>query len=93
VVVRKLHEKGLVGKQPSQLDRRRLDVTLTSAGAKLAAKAPVPVQQVLMARMAQLPPAQLRQLAELLERVAPPMEGDHPAPMFFHEGAAGGRRA
>jgi len=43
--------------------------------------------------MAQLAPDQLRCLADLLERLAPPVDGAHPAPMFFHEGAAGGRRS
>jgi DNA-binding MarR family transcriptional regulator len=87
VVVRKLSDKGLVGKQPSPEDRRRLSVSLTAAGARVAGKAPVPVQQLLMGRMAQLPPDQLRLLGDLLERVAPPMDGERPAPMFFMERA------
>jgi hypothetical protein len=55
-------------------------------------QAPIPVQQVLMARMARLAPDQLHSLAELLEQVAPAPEGTEPAPMFFQEGA-GGRRS
>jgi len=87
VVIHKLHAKGLVGKKSSAEDRRRLKVTLTAAGARAVERSPAPVQQELISRMAQLEPDQLRSLADLLERVAPPREGTHPAPMFFQEGA------
>jgi hypothetical protein len=86
VVVRKLYDKGMVGKTPSSEDRRRLKVTLTAAGSRIAGKAPIPVQQVLLGRMAQLPPDQLRTLADLLERVAQSKERPHSAPMFFDDG-------
>lgn len=92
VVVRKLQDRKLVGKEPSPEDRRRLRVTLTAAGARIVAKAPVPVQQVLMTRMAQLAPDRLRCLADLLEEVGPPREGTQPAPMFFQEAPDKGRR-
>ena len=84
VVVRKLHDKGLVGKRPSPEDHRRLLVTLTAAGARVTEQSPIPVQQVLMERMARLAPGQLHSLADLLEQVAPPREGA-PAPMFFQD--------
>ena len=87
VVVRKLHEKGLVGKRTSSEDHRRWMVTLTAAGTRLAEQSPTPVQQVLMGRMAQLAPDQLHTLAQLLEQVAPPPEGLEPAPMFFQKGS------
>jgi len=92
VVVRKLHDKRLVAKRPAPEDHRKWRVTLTAAGAGIVDQAPIPVQQVLMARMARLAPDQLHSLAELLEQVAPPREGTEPAPMFFQEGA-GGRRS
>ena len=92
VVIRKLHDKRLVTKHPSAEDQRRLMVGLTAAGARLAAKAPTPVQQVLMARMAQLAPDQLHLLAGLLEKVAPLREGTAPAPMFFQETPRRGRK-
>jgi DNA-binding MarR family transcriptional regulator len=92
VVVRKLHDKGLVSKQPSSGDHRRLMVDLTDAGTRTVEGSPVPIQQVLIERMAQLAPDRLHTLAELLEQVAPPREGRHPAPMFFQEGAGAGRR-
>ena len=91
VVVRKLHEKGLVVKKPSPEDRRRLRIALTAAGSRLVAKAPVPVQEVLIERLASFAPGELATLAELLERVAPRPEPAPPAPMFFSDGAYGGR--
>lgn len=92
VVVRKLHQKGLVGKTASPEDRRRLVVALTAAGARCAQASPSPVQQVLLERMGRLEAGDLRTLAELLEKVAPAPDDGRPAPMFFQEGAAGGRR-
>ncbi len=92
VVVRKLQQKGLVGKAPSAGDRRRMEAALTSAGARIARSAPSPVQQVLLERLGRLGGEDLRTLADLLERVAPSTEDGHPAPMFFQEGASGGRR-
>lgn len=90
VVVRKLQDKRLVRKKPAAGDQRRQMVSLTAAGARIADRSPVPVQQVLMARMAGLAPEELRILAELLERVAPPRAGALPAPMFFQEGPGDG---
>ncbi len=92
VVVRKLHQKGLVGKAPGTGDRRRREVELTAAGAKAALATPSPVQQGLLERMGRLEAVDLRALADLLEKVAPPAEDGHPAPMFFQDGASGGRR-
>jgi DNA-binding MarR family transcriptional regulator len=82
----------VVRKKPSAEDHRRLMVNLTAAGSRTVEKSPIPVQEILMERMSQMAPDQLHTLAELLEQVAPPREGQHPAPMFFHEGAGGGRR-
>ena len=85
VVIRKLHEKKLVSKKPSAEDRRRLLVSLTAAGTKVIAKSPIPFQEEIMGRLAQLEPAERHLLADLLERVAPPVEEGRPAPMFFQE--------
>ena len=93
VVVRKLHDKRLVAKRPAPEDHRKWRVTLTAAGAGIVDQAPIPVQQVLMERMAHLAPDQLHSLAELLEQVAPARDGTHPAPMFFQERPRGGRRS
>ena len=88
VVVRTLHARGLVGKRTHASDRRRLDVTLTPAGAELLARSPVPVQEQLLARMGAMAPGQLRDLAGLLEALIPVEPGAPPAPMFFQESEA-----
>lgn len=89
VVVRKLHGKGLVAKKTSSADRRKLKVTLTLAGTKAVATVPVPLQQVLLERMAQLTPERLATLADLLEQVAAPVGEPVPAPMFFQDEDSG----
>ena len=85
VVVRKLNGRGLVGKRTSSTDRRKLNVALTQPGARAAAAVPVPLQQVLLERLAQLTPEQVATLAGLLERVAAPVGEAAPAPMFFQD--------
>ena len=92
VVVHKLHQKGLVAKKASPEDKRRLKVTLTAAGLRVSLQEGVPVQQVLLERLAGMAPEEVGSLAGLLERLAPPPGDGHPAPMFFQDGAAGGRR-
>jgi DNA-binding MarR family transcriptional regulator len=81
VVVRKLHEKGLVSKEAGNADRRRVHVALTAAGRRLAECTPQPAQQAMLARLEALDPALRRQLADLLERVAP--SEDRTPPMFL----------
>jgi DNA-binding MarR family transcriptional regulator len=81
VVVRKLHEKGLVSKQAGAGDRRRVEVALTAEGGRVAERTPQLVQQALLDRLEALEPGQRKQLADLLEQVAPG-EGRTP-PMFF----------
>ena len=81
VVVRKLHEKGLVSKQAGAGDRRRVEVALTAEGGRVSERTPQLVQQALLDRLEALEPRQRKQLADLLEQVAPG-EGRTP-PMFF----------
>ncbi len=83
VVVRKLHEKKLVVKRLTTEDRRRMEVSLSASGRRLAERTPAPVQEVLIARLTSLLPEDLRRLRQLLERIAPP-EATAP-PMFFDD--------
>jgi DNA-binding MarR family transcriptional regulator len=83
VVVRKLQERALVSKRPSDEDRRRMRVALTAAGAQAAVRASLPVQQILIGRMQRMARGDLGRLAELLEQLAPPRDGA--APMFFQD--------
>jgi DNA-binding MarR family transcriptional regulator len=87
VVVRKLQEKKLVQKGVSSEDGRRLEIRLTPAGLRLVKAAPPAVQELLIQRITNLGASERSQLAELLERFAPP--GPEGLPMFFEEQAGG----
>jgi DNA-binding MarR family transcriptional regulator len=91
VVVRKLVQKQLVLKRTCDEDRRRLEITLSAAGRKLAEAAPQPVQERLMARMSALSPEERDQLSKLLERLA--LQDQETPPMFFEEPKAKPRAA
>ncbi|MBL0311567.1 MAG: MarR family transcriptional regulator [Holophagaceae bacterium] len=83
VVVRKLHEKRLVVKRTAKDDRRRIEVSLTPAGMRVAEGAPRPVQEALISRLSEMDPAERRHLRQLLERIAP--VGAVGPPMFFDD--------
>ncbi|HJV49727.1 MAG TPA: MarR family winged helix-turn-helix transcriptional regulator [Holophagaceae bacterium] len=83
VVVRKLEEKGLVQKDVSAQDGRRLELSLTAAGQRLSRQAPLTVQDLLIQRIAALAPGDRTRLAELLEHLAPP--SPEARPMFFED--------
>jgi DNA-binding MarR family transcriptional regulator len=88
VVVRKLEEKGLVQKQTSSQDARRLELSLTRAGKRLAEKTPPAVQDLLIQSITDLSIHDRRLLAELLDRIVPSGTGEQP--MFFEEPAREG---
>ncbi|GAB4389173.1 MarR family winged helix-turn-helix transcriptional regulator [Albidovulum sp.] len=68
-VVERLLRKGLVATRPSATDRRRLDVSLTGAGAARLAEA-LPVAAEISARTARnLSPRELQRLLSLLDRI------------------------
>ncbi|MDR3685324.1 MAG: MarR family winged helix-turn-helix transcriptional regulator, partial [Geothrix sp.] len=81
VVVRKLEEKDLVQKRTSSKDGRRLELSLTPRGKRLSERTPPAVQDLLIQSISDLPLPDRRQLAGLLDRIAPPGPGDQP--MFF----------
>jgi DNA-binding MarR family transcriptional regulator len=83
VVVRKLEEKDLVQKRTSSQDGRRLELSLTPRGKRLSERTPPAVQDLLIQSISDLPLPDRRQLAGLLDRIAPPGPGDQP--MFFEE--------
>jgi DNA-binding MarR family transcriptional regulator len=85
VVVRRLVDRGLVSRMPSQRDRRRIELALTPAGRALLADAPVTIQARLVTGLRQIPVNDRAMLAELLDRwmagadintAAPPMLGE-----------------
>jgi DNA-binding MarR family transcriptional regulator len=90
VVVRRLVERGLVTRDASQTDRRRVQIALTPTGQNMLRGAPPTVQSDLMHGMSRMSPEKRAILAELLETwvlasgidlAAPPMmfEDEPPA--------------
>jgi DNA-binding MarR family transcriptional regulator len=86
VVVRRLVEQGLVTRRPAADDGRRRELSLTAAGRRLVAQAPVPAQVRLIEGLASLRPAELTTLRRLLGRVVRGMgAAEEPATMLFTE--------
>lgn len=88
VVVSRLVEQGLVSRVRSGGDARRLELSLTPAARARLRKAPDTPQQRLVEAAQLLPPAQRRQLARLLARLADGMgTGEEAVEMFFEDTA------
>lgn len=85
VVVKRLVERGLVTRQASSADKRRVQIALTPAGEKLLVGAPETIQVRLMAALEKLPSDARADLASLLSQwldaagisyASPPMMGE-----------------
>ena len=85
VVARRLDEKGLVTKNPSDRDRRRVELAPTTKGLKLLARAPSAVQDRLIAALEVLSPSDRSRLAALLGQVVGRLEPSGAAPPMFFE--------
>lgn len=87
VVVSRLVEKGLVRRDPSSQDSRRVNVSLTAKGKSLQKKAPSTVPQQKLARaLERLSSREAASLAALLTGIVDEMgESDRPAPMLFED--------
>jgi DNA-binding MarR family transcriptional regulator len=86
VVVKRLVEQGLVRRNTSASDGRRMELTVTRRGAALLERAPHAAQERLIAGIDRLPVRERRMLASALERLVAAMaatEGE--ATMFFEE--------
>ena len=85
-VIQRLVRRQLVAKTASRDDRRRQRLTLTVKGRRLLQRAPVAVQEQLIAAILALPTTDRRVLARALNsivrRIALPDTAAHP-PMFF----------
>ena len=85
-VVSRLVSAGFVRRLRSAADARRVELSLTPKGRRLAARTPDVAQDRLIAGIAQIPPARRRVLAAALTELA---AGVHAAPgtpaMFFEE--------
>jgi DNA-binding MarR family transcriptional regulator len=96
VVIQRLVRQGLVAKVVSSQDRRRQRLAVTAKGRHLLGRAPIAVQEHLIAAIVALPAADRRALARSLSAVArlvAPAGGAAHPPMFFEDHVSGGEEA
>lgn len=85
-VVTRLVERGLVRRQRSRSDKRRLELVLSASGRRLIADTPGVAQERLIDTIQQLTPRSRGQLASLLGAVAGGLDPVEERPrMFFDE--------
>lgn len=91
VVVSRLAARGLVKRAVARDDRRRMVLSLTAKGKRVAGKAPDVPQERLVRGIAALRSSRRQQLAASLTQLAAVMQGDRrPAAMFFEDEARRG---
>lgn len=84
VVVSKLIEKGLVTRERAEEDARRLELTLTAKGHRIAKDLPPPIQYLIIEGVEQLAPARAKALAESLHEICKLLGADDSnPPMLF----------
>jgi DNA-binding MarR family transcriptional regulator len=94
VVVKRLVERKLVTRKPSEEDGRRVELALTSAGRRLLARCPEPTQARLVSSLKRLSPEELSSLKAGIAALEREMgTGGAAARMFFDEEAPTGRPA
>lgn len=75
-ILNRLETHGLVHRERSQVDRRRVIVTLTQAGLEKHAIAPKPLQDSFVDRFSRLEKWEQHQIVAALERVASMMDAE-----------------
>jgi MarR family transcriptional regulator, lower aerobic nicotinate degradation pathway regulator len=84
VVVARLVDRGLVSRERSDVDARRIRLALTPEGEELVRNAPEPVQRRLIEALHKLPAAEVSELARGLSDLTRAMGvSDQPAEMLF----------
>jgi DNA-binding MarR family transcriptional regulator len=73
-ILDRLEEKGLIKRERSMQDRRRVYVSVTAKGKRLATKGPSPLQDSLVAGLKELPDLEQAAIAMSLERIVDLME-------------------
>ncbi len=73
-IVDRLDYKGLAVRERTESDRRKVSITATDAGRKLASQAPLPLQDRLARAVAQLPELEQISIALSFEKVVEMME-------------------
>lgn len=86
-VVARLVERGLVKRQRSSEDGRRLELVLSARGRRLTANTPGVAQERLISTIEHLPPRSRRQLASLLGEVAGGLDVLEDRPRMFFDDA------
>jgi MarR family transcriptional regulator, organic hydroperoxide resistance regulator len=84
-VVTRLVEAGLVARERSSRDARRLVLTLTRAGRAALRKAPPVAQQVLVDLIDAMPPAERKRFADTFTEIVEEMGAEKSAPMLFED--------
>lgn len=84
-IIDRLERAGLVKRERSTADRRKIGVSLTAAGRERLHSLPTPLQEEFLARFVQLPAAERRSLLQGLTRVVELMEAQavDAAPMLL----------
>lgn len=77
VVVSRLVERGLVTREASATDGRRVTIELTPAGQRLLRRSPEPMQARLLEAIEALSPRELETLGRVLSKLAGALELDH----------------
>jgi DNA-binding MarR family transcriptional regulator len=87
LLVADLEQRGLLLRERSEVDRRRIDISVTDAGKQVMREAPQPLQESFARRFAALPDWEQHQLVAALERVAAMMDADEldAAPLLTHD--------
>ncbi|HEX8792004.1 MAG TPA: MarR family transcriptional regulator [Polyangiaceae bacterium] len=91
VVVKRLVERKLVTRKPSEEDGRRVELALTAAGRRLLARCPEPTQARLVSALRRLSPDELASLTVGIHALERQMGTGGAARMFFDEEAPSGR--
>ena len=92
VVVKRLVEAGLLTRDTSELDARRVEIRLTRRGRSLIDRAPLAAQDKLISGIERLPRKERQVLAGSLRGLVVAMQlDDQPAVMFFEDDDAGAR--
>jgi DNA-binding MarR family transcriptional regulator len=85
VVVRRLVEKSLVVRRPSEQDSRRVELSLTARGRRLLERCPEPTQARLLASIRRLSRGELDALSDGMAALVREMGIEGEAPQMFFE--------
>jgi len=88
VVVQRLVESGFVSRTTRPDDRRHVQLTLTAQGRRVIRRSPPPAQEKMMNAIDDMPPADRRKFAKLMEAFVDALGASGKAPLLFEEDGA-----